>query len=192
MDKLSQRSNQFSLVLNDSGANVFQSARHIVYTLVNQEDVCVIYCACIMHDKDEDEHGNLKTTHYHLVVQLNAQCRLQTFLNFIIDKFKCNANQVSIEKCSSIEMQTRYLVHLDDFDKHPYELNDIVSNNDEFVKKCMSYIKSISCVDDLIVICQEYKNNLLKLMSVIGYENYKKYRVVIADIRREILGLPIK
>lgn len=192
IDKFSQRSNQFSLVLNDSGANVFQSSKHIVYTLVNQEDVCVIYCACIMHDKDEDELGNLKTNHYHLVVQLNSQCRLRTFLNFIIDKFHCNENQVSIEKCSSIEMQTRYLIHLDDFDKFQYDVNDIVSNNDEFVKKCMSYIKSISCVDDLIAICQEYKNNLLKLMSVIGYENYKKYRVVIADIRREILGLPIK
>lgn len=192
MDKLSQRSNQFSLVLNDSGANVFQNSRHIVYELVNQEDVCVIYCSCIMHDRDEDEYGNLKTTHYHLVVQLNAQCRLKTFLNFIIDKFHCNENQVSIEKCSSIEMQTRYLVHLDDFDKYQYSAEDIVSNNEEFVKKCMSYIKRISCVDDLIAICQEYKNNLLKLMSVIGYENYKKYRVVIADIRREILGLPIK
>lgn len=192
MDKLSQRSNQFSLVLNDSGANVFQNSHHIVYELVNQEDVCVIYCACIMHDKDEDEYGNLKTTHYHLVVQLNAQCRLKTFLNFIIDKFHCNENQVSIEKCSSIEMQMRYLVHLDDFDKYQYDAKDIVSNNEEFVKKCMSYIKFISCVDDLIAICQEYKNNLLKLMSVIGYENYKKYRVVIADIRREILGLPIK
>ena len=192
MDKLNQRSNQFSLVLNDCGANVFQNSHHIVYELVNQEDVCVIYCACIMHDKDEDEHGNLKTTHYHLVVQLNAQCRLKTFLNFIVDTFHCNENQVSIEKCSSIEMQTRYLVHLDDFDKYQYDAHDMVSNNDEFVKKCMSYFKSISCVDDLIAICQEYKNNLLKLMSVICYENYKKYRVVIADIRREILGLPIK
>lgn len=192
MDKLSQRSNQFSLVLNDSGANVFQSSRHVVYMLVNQLDVSVVYCACIMHDKDEDEHGNLKTIHYHLVIQLAAQCRLKTFINFVCELFKCNENQVSIEKCSSLEMQTRYLVHLDDFDKYQYDANDIVSNDDKFVKKCMSYIKTISCIDDLISICNEYKNSLLKLMSVIGYENYKKYRVVISDIRREILGLPIK
>lgn len=191
MEKLNQRSNQFSLVLNDSGAEVFKSAREILHKLMCQTDVSIVYVACIKHDMDEDEYGEVKTTHYHLVVQVGAICSIKTFLKFITDLYHCNDNQVSIEKCSSLEMQTRYLVHLDDFDKHQYSKEDIATNDSKFVDKCMTYIKSISCIDDLIAICTEYKN-LLKLMSVIGYENYKKYRVVIADIRREIIGLPIK
>lgn len=192
MDKLKQRGNKFSLVLNDSGADLFKNSHHIVYTLTTQTDVVIIYCACILHDRDTDEFNNVKTKHYHLVVHIGAQTSVSSFLKFIVDLFHCNENQVSIEKCSSLEMQTRYLMHMDDIDKEPYSVEEIQTNNLEFVKKCTAYIKYISGIDDLIEICKEYKNNLLKLMSVIGYDNYKKYRVVIADIRREILGLPIK
>lgn len=192
MEKLNQRSNQFSIVLNDTGADVLKSSSHIVHEICNQLDLSIIYVACIMHDMDKDEYGNLKTKHYHLLIHTGSICRLGTMIKFLCDLLHCNENQVSIEKCTSLEMQTRYLIHLDDFDKHIYSKDDIQTNNKEFVDKCMSYIKSITCIDDLIDICKEYKNSLLKLMSVIGYENYKKYRVVIADIRREILGLPIK
>lgn len=193
MDKLKQRGNAFSLVLNDTGANTLVSAHEIKRKICCQDDVDIVYCAVIKHDSDFDEEtGNLKTIHYHLVVQIVSNCSLGTFLKFIVDLFHINENQVSIEKCSSIVMQTRYLIHLDDFDKYQYKVEDIASNNDDFVKKSMTYIKAITCIDDLIAIVTEYKNSLLKLMSVIGYDNYKKYRVVISDIRREILGLPIK
>lgn len=193
MEKLNQRTNQFTIVLNDTGANTLVSSHEIVRKICCQDDVIIIYCACIKHDRDVDEEtGNLKTTHYHVVVQTESNCRLGTFLKFLTDLFKINDNQVSIDKCISLVMQTRYLIHLDDFDKHQYKCDEISSNNDEFVKKAMSYIKSITCIDDLIAICTEYKHSLLKLMSVIGYDNYKKYRVVISDIRREILGVPIK
>lgn len=193
MDKLSQRGSKFTLVLNDTGANVFGSAHDIVYKLINQTDIVFIFVACIKHDKDIDnETGNVKTEHYHLVVSLGANCRVGTFLNYIVDTFHCNENQVTIEKCSSIEMQTRYLIHLDEIDKWRYDEADVVSNDTEQLHKYMTMVPVICDIDDLIKICTTHKNNLLKLMSAIGYENYKKYRVVIADIRREILGLPIK
>lgn len=193
MEKLKQRGSQFAIVLNDTGANTLVSAHEIVRKLCCNDDVTIVYCACIKHDNDiDDESGNLKTIHYHLVVQIGSNCCLGTFIKFLCDLLHVNENQVTIEKCTSLVMQTRYLIHLDDFDKHQYKQEDISTNNIDFVKKAMTYIKGISCIDDLIAICREYKNNLLTLMSVIGYDNYKKYRVVISDIRREILGLPIK
>lgn len=185
MEKLNQRSDCFSLVLNDSSWDCFHDSANIVRKFRCCDDFTVVYIACIKHDKDIDEYGNVKTLHYHVVIQLNKICRLSTFLNEITKLFNCNENQVSIEKCNSLVMQTRYLIHLDDFDKYQYSEFDIVTDNLDFVMKSMKYVKSISDIDDLIVLVKQYKN-LLELMSVIGYDNYKRYRVVITDIRREL------
>lgn len=185
IDKLNSRSNTFSLVLNDSGADVFKSAHNIKEKIVCDDKMCVPYVAVIKHDNDIDDVGNVKTVHYHVVIQFDSVCRLRTCIDYFVRLFNCNPNQVSCEKCTSMVMQTRYLIHLDDFDKYQYDMWDIETNNIDFVSKSMKYVKNIISIDDLIVLVKQYKN-LLELMSVIGYENYKRYRVIITDIRREL------
>lgn len=185
---LNQRSTQFTIVLNDSGANVFKDSSHIVRTLRCADDLCIVYIACIKHDRDLDEETqHVKTVHYHVVVQFDRVYRIGSVINIFVDLFHCNANQVSVDKCTSLVMQTRYLIHLDEApnEKHHYNACDIITNNSDLVSRYLKYIKEIASIDDLITIVYQFPN-LCELMSRIGYDNYKKYRIIIQDIRREI------
>lgn len=184
-DKLNQRSKQFSLVLNDNGADVFKNSRYIVTTIRCCGLLSIHFIACIKHDRDIDEQTNhVKTPHYHLVLSIYNTTRLSTIINLLVDLFHCNENQVSIEKCTSLEMSTRYLIHLDDFEKVPYRKEDIETNDYSKLKECLEYVDKIKDIKDLIVLCQQFPV-LTDLMIHIGYDNYKKYRLVINDIRRE-------
>lgn len=187
VEKLNQRSETFCIVLNDSGADVFHNSRYIRDKLKYCEELEVIFVAVIKHDRDlDDDTKQLKTLHYHVVLQLDKMCRIGTMINKLVDLFSCNANQITIDKCNSLVMQVRYLIHLDDIDKYHYPLFDIETNDEEFVAKCFTYRKTIQSIDELITLVNQYGRNLLELMKVIGYENYKKYRVVINDIRKEM------
>ena len=132
-DKLNQRSSKFSLVFNDNGADLFKNSRYIVTTIRNCGLLSIHFIACIKHDKDLDEQTNqLKTIHYHIVLSLYNTTRLITMIKLLVDLFHCNENQISIEKCTSLEMATRYLIHLDDFDKADYRKEDIETNDYSF------------------------------------------------------------
>lgn len=181
MEKLKQRDSVFHIILNDNGANVFQSKRHVYHVLMTQEQFTIVYLGINYHDKDLNEYGDLETPHYHLALQIDKYAWFQTIINWFCELFKCNANQVTISK-TDLVMRVRYLIHFDDVDKYSYERSDIVTNNEDFTNKCFKYIPKIVCIDDLISIVKAYPN-LLELMSVIGYNNYKKYRSVIRDIR---------
>lgn len=184
-DKLNQRSNKFALVLNDNGADVFKDTQHIVRMFRTSGVLSIHFIACIKHDKDIDEETNhLKTPHYHLVISLYNNTRIGTLLNLISDLFHANPNQISIEKCTDLDMSTRYLIHLDDFEKVKYHKEDIITNDEEILKTALERVFAIKGIKDLITIVHQFPN-LCDLMVHIGYDNYKKYRLVINDIRRE-------
>lgn len=178
-DKLNQRSDKFSLVLNDNELELFKNARNVVNKFMLQDDITIVYIACIMHDRDKDDHGDLKTKHYHVVLQLNSVCRIGTLLNRISDIFNCNINQVSIEKCSSLCMQSRYLMHLDDFDKVPYYMTEVVTNDTEVLERYhdMVFVRDLH---DLIAVVHRYHYDLEEIMVAIG--NYDKWRKYINDL----------
>ena len=182
-EKLNQRSCRFSLVLNDNGADVFKNSNHIVNTIRCCDLLSIHFIACIKHDSDLDEETqHVKTVHYHLVISLYNNCRLSTMLNILSDLFKCNVNQISIEKCNDLIASTRYLIHLEDFEKYPYDRNDIVTNDTGLLKDYLEYVDKIKDAKDLIAIVRQFPN-LLDLIAHIGLDNYKKYRTAIHDIR---------
>ena len=184
VDKLNQRGCAFSLVLNDNELHLFKNSQHVFRELMCDEKD-VIYCAVIYHSNDYDrERSAYKTPHFHVVLHMAHNYRCETMLNWVVDLFHCNANQVSIEKCNSLSMQTRYLIHLDDFDKYQYRELDIVTNRADLVERYLKEIRKITDVNDVIAIMREYRN-LAELMSVIGLENYRKYRCIIQDLRKD-------
>lgn len=178
-DKLNQRSDKFSLVLNDNELNLFKNARNVVNKFQLQDDMDIIYIACIKHDRDKDEKADLKTVHYHVVLQLNKVCRIGTMINRISQIFHCNENQISIEKCSSLCMQSRYLMHLDDFDKEPYDLMDIVCNDVSVLTRYCNMV-FVRDIHDLISLVHHYHYDLEAIMLAIG--NYDKWRKYINDL----------
>lgn len=185
INNLNKRGCAFSLVLNDSGANLFKSSSHVCRTLRSDEKD-VVFCAVILHSLDYiKEEGRYKTPHYHVVITFDSNYRVETILNWVADLFHANTNQISIEKCNDVCAQVRYLVHKDDMDKQQYNAYDIycMDRDRDFVDQCMKACKCIKTVDELFILMDEYKD-LRELIRVIGFNNYKKYRSIIQDVRR--------
>ena len=118
--KASQVGVAFSLVLNDNGANLFHDSRTIMRRLIQSKKYQINYCAVGFHDKDINEFGDKKTNHYHVVLEFDGRMRLGTCFDFIQEVFHCNDNQISLEKCSDVGAQTRYILHKDELDKYHY------------------------------------------------------------------------
>ena len=185
INNLNQRGCVFSLVLNDNSADLFKNS-NFVYRKIMCDEKDVIFCALILHELDwlHDE-GRYKTSHYHVVIQFAGSYRVETIINWISDLFHANKNQISCEKCNSISSQVRYLIHLDDFDKYQYADSNIVTNRRDLVDKYLREIHKIADISDLLAIMREYRR-LEDLISVIGLDNYRKYRCVIQDLRKDM------
>lgn len=180
VDKLNQRSDKFTIVLNDNEVHLFKDSETIVNKLITDVDVGVSYIACIKHDRDiYEEQQQVKTIHYHVVIELDSICRVGTVLKWLCNKFHCNENQVSIDKCNSLAMQSRYLLHLDDIDKVRYYETEVSTNNIFRFKDYLTLVK-IKDMKDLIARVKEYHYDIEIIMSKIV--NYDKYRKYINDI----------
>lgn len=181
MDKY--RSRKFCILLymdNDEHRNVLELIRN------NYE------YALIKHDKDIDEKtGELKKTHIHVVLSLeNAKWNtaLSTTLNLDV-RF--------IQKCRNEENALNYLIHLNDDNKHQYDINEIEAtnylksklenqffNNDknehEKILELINYIKSnkyisITEFSDYCAVCGRwdvFRRSALIFMRIIEEHNY--------------------
>lgn len=178
-DFKNQRSDKFSLVLNESEVPLLKNAKNIVSKL--EENIWTLnFVACIKHDKDiNEETQQLKTIHYHLVVDFNGNYRVGTIINWLTDIFHINENQISIQKCTSLEMQTRYLCHVDDFDKYQYDPQDIVSSDLGKVRKWYEKI-FIKDLEDCVQAVKRRHYDLETIMTEVA--NYDKWRKYINDL----------
>ena len=178
-----QRSNAFTIVLNDDFDGLILKDVRNVYHRFMVASLPLVFIACILHDRDTDEYNHVKIRHYHVVLTLSSSIRIGTLINYLLDIFNgLRENMISIDKCSSVSAQTRYLIHLDDCDKFQYDESDIVTNNKSQVEYYLKEITRINDVNDLIAIVEQYRN-LRELIRVLGIDNYKRYRLVIKDLR---------
>lgn len=86
------------------------------------QDFCVPFFVSPLHDQDLDATGQPKKAHYHVLlmfdsVKTDAQAR---------EIFE-SIGGVGCEKVSSLRGYARYLCHLDDMDKHQYDINSVFS-----------------------------------------------------------------
>lgn len=178
-DFKNQRSDKFSIILNDSDVVKLKSAKNIVNKL--EENLWTInFIACIKHDKDvNEETKQLKTIHYHLVIDFNGNYRVGTIMNWLTEIFNLNENQISIQKCTSLEMQARYLCHIDDFDKEQYDPQEIASNDLSKVRKWYEKV-FIKDLEDCVKTVKDRHYDLETIMTTIA--NYDKWRKYINDL----------
>lgn len=174
-----QRSNKFTIILNDNELKLFKNSKYIYNKLMTAENYAVNFIGVICHDKDTDEQGQLKTIHYHVVIYYDKTYRIGSIINLLIELFHCNENQITIDKCNDLVAQTRYLIHLDDGDKEQYLPFDVYTNNvEEFNKYCSATrVKDIS---QLIAIVKRCHYDLEEIMLKVV--NYDKWRRFINDL----------
>lgn len=179
-EKLKQRSDKFSLVLNDNEVQLLKSSSYILKKLLNA-DLEIKFIAVIKHDRDisEEDVNRLKTIHYHVVLELYVNYRIGTIINKLTDLFHINANQITIEKCTSIAMQTRYLTHMDDGDKVPYDIWDIETNDKSTLQKYYTLVK-VRNMEELIEFVKQRHYDLEEIMKTLC--NYDKHRKYVNDL----------
>lgn len=173
---LNQRSDKFTIVLNDNELKLFKSTRNVFLTLNTDEQLSPVFLACIKHDRDYDEEQKqYKTQHYHVVIQCDKICRIGTMINKISNLFRCNENQITIDKCNSVVMQTRYLCHLDDFDKAPYFIDEVECNDKDVLNRYFNLV-IVRDIHDLIAVVKRYNYDLETIMcNVAHYDKWRKY-----------------
>lgn len=105
--------------------------------------------ACIVHDLDENETGEIKKEHTHIVLR---------FKNAIWNTALAKDLEIAdnyIEKCRNLDKSLMYLIHYNDIDKYQYDFEDVEgtlkdklyrlinnagSDEDERVQELIDYI----------------------------------------------------
>lgn len=110
-----------------------------------------------VHDKDIDKYGELQKPHYHLLVMYENQRNSLQFTQSVVEPLR----GVGAEKVESRRGYARYLCHLDNPDKHRYNVDDVVSfggknyfniinsdsDNLNVILEILDYCDSVCCYD---------------------------------------------
>lgn len=151
---------------------------------------CAIFCdlfAFILHDKDLDSEGVLKTPHFHLVATLKTnRKRLSTTLNDISEIIGVNSLAISIDKLVSISGGIQYLTHKNNNDKHQYNIGDICTNlSTEELLLYYEDDKPTFSIDTIVNAINVCNGSRLAIMRTIGLSYYHTYNREINDLIRE-------
>lgn len=121
----------------------------------------------ILHDKDKDEKGKIKKSHYHVVIQTkndtwNSSLKKQLELS---DKFM-------IQKVRSMDGVLGYLLHINEEMKHQYDFKEVIGSP-SMIKKLELLLKK----DDLTEgekVCEliEFIDNSDKIISMSSFAKY--------------------
>lgn len=147
--------------------------------------------ALILHDKDLDEKGNLKTKHIHLYVRFSNRVygsQLYYNLCFAFDT-PFSTKQFSCECSYSERSSIRYLIHCDNNNKYQYEVSSICTNLVD-IDSYFSYDTNGDIdAESLVSLCEDFQS-VGVVTKIIGLKNARKYayliNVLCADARTRI------
>lgn len=77
-----------------------------------------------LHNLDVDINGEIKKEHYHIELLFDSVKTLEQ-----AQKIFDSIGATKCQPINSLRGQTRYLCHLDDLDKHPYDTSEVVCLN---------------------------------------------------------------
>lgn len=142
----------------------------------------------ILHDKDVNDDGVLKTPHVNLVALLSKRTRLSTVMHKIADIFEVDDLAVSIETCSDYAGSLQYLIHKNDGNKFQYARDEIVSNIPSVDLNSILDGETDTLSYDRLVDLVTHSRSKLNLIEDLGLGLYRHYRPVINDIWYLIRG----
>ena len=186
----SLRCRKFFCVLNltdeqFSQSNVLETIRD---TLLNFGAKVI---ALILHDKDLDEQGNLKTKHIHLYVRFGQRVYGSQLYYNLCFAFTTpfSTKQFSCECAYSERSSIRYLIHCDNNNKYQYEVSAICTNLYDISSYFAYDIDGEIDAESLVSLCEDYQN-VGAVTKIIGLKNARKYayliNVLCADARTRI------
>lgn len=139
--------------------------------------------ACIVHDKDLDQQGNIKIIHTHIVIHLYNAVTLrivrQWFSGFYDDK-GLEINTLGQYINSNYDILD-YLIHKNNQDKYQYSLVDIISDDLEAMYN--NEILADNCYEIITMLLE--KKKLLDIVKKYGKDfvyHYSCYKEICKDI----------
>lgn len=89
----------------------------------------ITYWAYILHNLDEFATGEIKKAHYHIIIEYIPTDKkgCKAFMSKIFTQEELSG--CDIQSCKNVIKAHRYLLHLDNLEKHQYDKKDIVCSN---------------------------------------------------------------
>ncbi|MCH5171638.1 MAG: hypothetical protein J1F31_02250 [Erysipelotrichales bacterium] len=135
----------------------------------------------ILHDRDNDDNGDLKRPHYHLILKHQVRIDKTTLIRRLSLFFGINESCITADGIYTLNGSLRYLTHLDNKDKFQYTEFEVSTNNDGLYNLALKNNCDLIDINYLIEVCRN-STTLLDVMRVLGIETYNKWRNVVKDI----------
>jgi len=145
-------------------------------------ELCFIYYAFILHDKFSivEKEEQEKTNHYHLVLKSEKILDKNSVLNMLTEGLGVPKETISVQKCSSLKQQVRYLIHKDQAEKFQFDASDIITNDIEQTTEFLSDF--LQPTTTLINEWLRNGANKIELFQKIGLKNYQGLSSVINSL----------
>lgn len=186
--EMRQTASHYMAVLNaPSEKNTPEQARAFLSatlkTLLDYTDYP--YIASIIHDKDIEITGELKTIHAHIFIDTPTKPTKRAILGDLANKLGIDKDLISLTPTNNSFLLVQYLIHKNDKIKTQYDKDLIITNDKEETEKRLlkRYIKPMdeSEIEDNIFKSKTFTD----LVVNIGLENAKKYQSVYRQVKQE-------
>ena len=142
--------------------------------------------ATIIHDKDT-ENNEPKRIHLHAYISYAEKHTEKQVLSDISSLLDINPIRVSVRGSNNEFLLAQYLIHKNDKEKYQYSIEEIKSNNKEFILGLVSEsapTKPKNEDEDLQLSLKQCKS-ILELMDTIGLQQANRYRPIFNQIKQE-------
>lgn len=145
--------------------------------------------AFITHKNDVDPlTGLVVPIHYHIVMNAKEnKKRLSTHLNDLSTFFGFKDNNgIEIDKYRSYESALQYLIHKNDPQKTPHNINEIFTNIDQSELQTYLTLDTFVISFELVYSVCSHSKNIIEVIRALGLSNYQRYRATIWDIWKDL------
>ncbi len=142
----------------------------------------------INHDKDITENGEIRKSHFHIVLKLKTKRTKNGLLKRLAQLLEIDKTRISARITKSQDLMIRYLIHLDNKDKYQYSPSEILTNRKDILNLAIKgeIEREDLTAENLILTVERFGGNKLKIMSEIGLKNYQRFRGAILDIINQL------
>ena len=143
----------------------------------------LIYYACV-HDKDKDDHGNLKRCHMHIVICSMKRLRVKQVIRYFEDIAQTNFENVRVEEVLSLVYSVQYLLHINDVNKYQYTREELLTNQSDNADAMLIETPKTNELTTQTLMDLIFNANCsrVELINSIGIGKYQHYRQTINDL----------
>lgn len=183
MAKQNEKFNIFGVVI-DPPKNDPTKSRLSEYERIVYSDPEFSFLASIIHDKDYNENGELKTIHLHFYIQTEVNLTCNQLLDTLEDLLSISREQISVKGSKNELLLLQYLGHKNNPEKHQYPIEFINSTSNEKLKVLFNakYTKPDKYSIQTAVLNSD---NFIELINKIGIENANKYRASFNEVKKD-------